>query len=312
MMIVDHIAAGVLLPHARKKFQSLQVFGVSVLAAILPDVPVIFSGGAGSIGYLSHRAATHSFVLAPAFSLVPVILAYLVFRKKLSIPFFQLYIVSLSSYCIHIFMDLITPFGTKTLFPLKATPFSLDLLHSFDPIFMAISLSVIILFIRNLRRKKWGLSAVAVAIVLLIYSGYGISALIRKYNAAGGFARVFSESTAGGRVVTIPRTFWRWKGIAIDKDEYHVAVYIGGKLKTLDYPRHPVVPRAIRNDDYYQKFMEYARFPVLESREKEIGIHNLVYSEDSYRLIYRMDRRGIREKWITGFNIPEDSYKERK
>ena len=306
MMIVDHIAAGILFPNAVRKFRNSLVIAVSIFASILPDLPVMFSGWKGSIGYLSHRATTHSFILAPIFSIIPVSMFYLIFRKKLKNSFPELYLVSLAGYSIHIFLDLITPFGTKILYPLIQEPFSLDILHSFDPLFMSISIPVILFFILNLVKKR-DFRVRSMIIFLAIYLAYGSVTLVRKHAASLNFKIASRKHTASEYLVTVPRTFWRWKGIAKDNQNYYVIKTESAELLVEEYPILDSIPGIIDQDDYLSRFLAYARFPVIERNEGEIGVHNLIYSRDSYRLVYKIENRKIVERTITGFNISEKS-----
>ena len=74
MMPIDHAAFGILLPSVIKKYRNKTAISVSVASSLFPDIITVFSGGPGTIGYLSHRSITHSFILAPAFSLLTAFL----------------------------------------------------------------------------------------------------------------------------------------------------------------------------------------------------------------------------------------------
>ena len=151
MMPVDHIAFSIAQLNIFKKFHNFPALLICLLTGVLPDLPIIFSGGPGTIGYLSHRTLFHSLFFAPIFCTIPIIIFGIPFRKVLRNTFLQLYSLCFIVYLGHIFLDLLTPYGTQLFYPLTNRKFSMDLFHSFDPVFMAISLSLIIFSIYRLK-----------------------------------------------------------------------------------------------------------------------------------------------------------------
>lgn len=66
MLIIDHVAAGILVSNSNKKFRKIAIVSVCILASILPDILVLF-GVPGSIFYLDHRKFRNTIVFTPFF-----------------------------------------------------------------------------------------------------------------------------------------------------------------------------------------------------------------------------------------------------
>jgi len=309
MMPIDHIAAGILVPHLSGRNPTAQVFGVSLIASILPDVQVAMSGWKGSIDYLSHRAASHSFFLAPVLALVPVALVLLFLRGRSEATFLHLYLISLASYSIHILLDLITPFGTQILYPLSRKQYSLDLLHSFDPLFMVISAVVICAFIFAMKNKA-ALTSQALIPILLLYLIYIGFALVQKRTQGLAFrAKMESVDIGSEYLTTVPRTFWRWKGIAKNDSGYSVAVRNRGSIDVKNYDDSPSAPPLVAQTIEVMKYQDYARFAIVEHATTTVEIHNLVYSPDSYRLIIDVTANRMPAGFtLTGFDLADKRF----
>lgn len=305
MLFPDHIAAGLLINQSSKKRNSYIFLLVCVFASVLPDLPVVFFGAPGSIDYLAHRKYTNSIILAPLYSIIPLIVV-LPFKKyfgKEIINLKQLYAFSLISYYAHIFLDLITPFGTQLFYPVSPRVYSLDLFHSFDPIFLSISITSIILILYYRIRKRTT-NKKLIALVIVLYSLLFVGTLFIKNNQEGKYEELIKSKTNLTYKATIPRTFWRWKGIAEDNYNYLVLTRLSNYIVVDEYPKLTNVPSFIAVDEYYKKFIDYARYPVMVNNSGTSSIWNLIYSFDSYRLDYEFDNKGtIINREITSFNL---------
>lgn len=309
MLSIDHVAAGLLIPQLAGRRLTREVVGVSLIASMVPDVPVVVSGWIGSIDYLSHRGASHSFLLLPLLALVPAGLAILFAKNRSRATFGRLYILSMIIYGVHIVMDLITPFGTQVLYPLSRYPWSLDLFHSFDPFFMVISVIVIVLSAAAGRNRK-ALARRSLATIFSLYFGYLGFTVVQKTRLSIAFEeKMESEGFACEYVTTVPRTFWRWKGIASADSGYLVAVDRRGSVVLKEYRDECAVPPSLAGRSEVMKFLGYARFPVVECSTTSLEIHNLVYSPDSYRLVIDLQQHhGAPGFHLTGFDLKERNF----
>ncbi len=306
MLIIDHIAAGVLFSNANRTFQNYAILSVCLIASILPDVLVLF-GIPGSILYLDHRKFTNTIILTPIFSLLPAILVYIFVRKK--ILFLKLYHVSLISYCLHIILDLITPFGTPILYPILGKPYSLDIFHAFDAIYLSISILVLLTFIQNKFVKKKYFPKRTLFIFISIYIIYFIITISLKYNNEIDYKHYSDRNLVDCEYLsTVPRTFWRWKGIVKTKNRMYVLIKEEGEIVMKGY-QSIMPPISVQNDYWFIKFLEYARYPITLREKNTVKVINLIYSPDSYALEYDLDSEDrIKDASISGFNIHDNIY----
>lgn len=307
-MIVDHIAFGILGSNVLKRFRNGVSLFVFLFSSILPDIPVVFIGGPGTLAYLSHRVIFHSIILAPVFSIIPVILATILFAKYRKNTLLELYLIAFIAYCGHIFLDLLTPYGTQVFYPLFSTKFSLDLFHSFDPIYMAISVTLIGIFAFRFKSKPL-LTKLVLIMFFALYLGYFCTTGILKLASTHEYEEYISQQVPDAHYIsTIPRTFWRWKGIAQTNDTYIVIASDSNGIICKQYPSHSTLPKNIVDDDDYMQFMDYARFPVVHQTQNEVILTNLIYSPKSYRMVFKLDDAGaIISREITGFDLKDIS-----
>ena len=180
MLLPDHISVGLLISSKFSFSKSSLYIVITFIAVILPDLPVALFGAPGTIEYLAHRKYTNSILLAPAYSLLPLLLlSYWLKKNRTSYKIWLLYLFSLLGYYSHIFFDLITEYGTQLFYPISNRVYSLDILHSFDPFFIIISLSVISYYLFTYIKKK-GVNLKVSYTFFGIYSLYMIFALIQK------------------------------------------------------------------------------------------------------------------------------------
>ena len=254
MLFLDHLAIGAIVNNSIQKKFSIIPLLIIVTASILPDIPVILFGGPGTIEYLAHRKFTHSLLLAPLYSLVPIIIyLYFILRGVYRNRILYLYFLSLTGYLLHIFFDLITPFGTKLFYPVSEEIFSLDILHSFDPIFLSLSSIIIVFLIWNLIKKK----TVPLKLNLTFISAYAvyilIALIIKSYysNVFDGYIKNHYRDFVYER--TVPRTFWRWKGIAKSSNEFLVIRTTEGRIESKKYFINNNLPDWLKKESLLQR-----------------------------------------------------------
>ena len=235
MMIIDHIAFGILNGSVYKGENRKRVLAWSIFFSILPDLSA-FIFPIGTINYLSHRAFTHSILLMPFYVFIPLIIYQLVFRKYNLKTFFTVYLFGLTSFFLHIILDLITIFGINLWFPISKRIDSLDFIHEFEPIFMTISLVVIASFVICFIKRKY-IPRKIVIIFFSIYFLYILSNYLIVDTMTNKFkAEITNINKDAQYLRTIPMTFWRWKGIAKDRDNYFVIKFENKKYTIKEYP----------------------------------------------------------------------------
>jgi membrane-bound metal-dependent hydrolase YbcI (DUF457 family) len=301
MVIVDHIAAGILLPSLLESFQNTPAVTVSVISSILPDITSAF-GWKGKLSLISHRSS-HTLLSAFILSIIPVVLVYLVMGTQIKNAFWELYPLSLLSYAIHIAMDTFTPTGTQAFYPVSTRILSFDLLASLEPFTNTISIAFILLFI--VTRKIPDLRFCR--IFLAVYVSYVVFILIIKSLKSRKFRRYLKNSYPGAVYIkTVPRLYWKWKAIGKIPGSYIVMSDVKGEDICKLYRSDIEIPDEIKENKLFKKFMTYARIPAALVDKDRFSMINLVFTPYILRLDFVMDEEGriIRHE-ISGFKLSD-------
>lgn len=304
MVITEHLAAGILIANASDKIKSPKFTIISIFSSILADIPILFLGGPGEIDYLSHRIYTHSLILSPIYAFIPIFFGYFFFKASFRNNIIRLYLISIISFLSHIFIDFLTPYGVQLFYPFSKTIYSLDFFHSFDPVFISISLCIILIFTFKIIKRKYFNKTILIlfSTIILIYSVY--TGLAKAYNYSSFSSFIGAEKIESNYVTTVPRTFWRWKGIAEDSVRRYVILTGSNGLVIKTYEKNIKVPSDILESKDYAKFIEYARFPTIIKQREVFNFINLVYSPNSYCLTIKLDSEGvILSSRLTGYDL---------
>ena len=188
----------------RKKFWLL------VSSANIPDLDVVLGLlGDPIFSIQHHRGITHSLLFAPLLALLSAMMFFKLGRLK---DFKTLWVYGLLGVWLHIFFDLITPFGTQLLAPFSAARFSLDLMFIIDPFFTAI-LGLTLLFGKALksRRRPFLFGGITFA---------GLYLLLEVFNHHRAYQRIETALQRDGIAATKisafpqPLSIFRWMGLA--------------------------------------------------------------------------------------------------
>lgn len=216
---VTHITSGLIAAQAvRPRFPAgrwLLVFGAAV--AWLPDIDNLASS-LGSEAYIRlHRGFTHSFVGAAILALV---CAALVRWRKKDVPFGPLLLFALGLVGLHLFLDVITTYGTQLLLPFSDARLGLPAVYIVDPFFTGSLLVVLLLsFLIPRQRAMYALFGL-VWIVLYPLTDLGLQHAVAeayqaKLTAAGVRATVAVQPDALAPV--------HWKVVVDDGTTYRMA-----------------------------------------------------------------------------------------
>ena len=301
MVIVDHIAAGIILPSLIESFQNTPAVTVSVISSILPDVTSAF-GWKGKLSYISHRSG-HTLLSAFFLSIIPVVLVYLIMGPRIKNTCLELYVLSLVSYAIHIVMDTFTPTGTQVFYPFSTRILSFDLLASLEPFTNGIS-AVFIIFCLVTDKIP---DLLFCQIFMAVYFLYVVFISIIKFLKSRKFRRYLKNNYSGAVFIkTVPRLFWKWKAIAKIPGSYIVMSDVKGEDRCKLYPADIDIPNEIKKNKLYKKFMVYTRIPAALVDQGRFSLINLVFTPHTLRLDFVIDEEGriIRHE-ITGLKIPD-------
>jgi len=155
---VTHGIAGALLGKGffSKRQEKVAIFAAT-LGAVFPDIDIFYEGYAEVVHHdplaivKYHRAITHSFVGLPFFAVLLALLTlpavnilkrrYPRFHDLESPPFWLLAIIYGVGIASHIFLDVMTSFGTRMWYPISTRRYAWDLLFIIDFTFTTIILA---------------------------------------------------------------------------------------------------------------------------------------------------------------------------
>jgi membrane-bound metal-dependent hydrolase YbcI (DUF457 family) len=198
------------VPEADQRKLRRALFWLLVLCANLPDIDVFFSLFGGRLFSLQHhRGITHSFVFAPLFALLPAALFYTFGKLR---NFRIVWLAAFLGIVVHIFFDLVTPFGTEIFFPVSTTRFSLDWMFIVDPIFTAL-LGLPLLFGKIFQRQR-RVIALGGGILVILYLSVEMISHTLAYDRMERKLHVRNITAMKISALPQPLSIFRWMGLA--------------------------------------------------------------------------------------------------
>jgi inner membrane protein len=274
------------VPEADQRRQRRALFWLLVLCANLPDIDVLFSLFGGRLFSLQHhRGITHSFFFAPVFALLPATLFYVVGKLR---NFKLLWLTAFLGLVIHIFFDLVTPFGTKIFLPFSAARYSLDWMFIIDPIFTAL-LGLPLLFGKIFQRQR-KVIALGGGILVILYLCVEMISHTLAYNRMERELRDKSLTATKISALPQPLSIFRWMGLVQTEDgvvqTFFSILDESDSLSFTKYesPKDEFVLKALETDTG-KWYTAFARHPWIRSFQEEN--HHVVEFRD---LQFSIDR----------------------
>ncbi len=250
-----------------------------VVGAVLPDIDFIagLNGGISTLRF--HRDLTHSFFGS---FLLAMALAGLVYWFSSTKRFWALAGLSYLGVLSHIFLDVITSFGTQILSPFSRTRYALDLVSIIDPYFTAIlAFSLLMTFLFRRKASLFARIGFIALVAYLILSSYNHSRALEK-----GFLSARTQGVTGiKRAAALPRFYGPFNWAVLIQTEK--AIY-RSRLNLLDSspihweafyssPSNPFTQRAEGLQEV-KTFLWFSRFPLVTYRDSGEG-HIVEYSD---------------------------------
>lgn len=175
---VTHITSGILgrrVFHGYYNERHIMLF--CIIAAVLPDIDNIAGFFGPELYLIHHRGATHS-IAAGIFLAFILVFVFRLFIKSFDVK--KGFVTSLSIIYLHIFLDLITSYGTQMFFPFTNRRYSIESVFIVDPLYTFVL--VIIIVIQALNKKRKDLILIAGVIWIFLYPAVnlGIKAYLEK------------------------------------------------------------------------------------------------------------------------------------
>lgn len=244
-------------------------------AATLPDIDHITLRLMGPLAYLRyHRGFTHSIIGGIIVALVFAGLVFSVFKDSRRMGYPRLIGLSLLGIYTHIFLDLITSYGTQLFFPFSNHRYSLDLIFIIDILFTLILFAPLILM-RFYKEKSEIIASsallAAAAYVLIAYVSQGLA-------LSKGEAKIRDMGVDAIRMEALPLPFspFRWSIIAEDKGRfYQINLDLLRESNSTEvFEKGPWGDDRVKKAemlDMVKTYLWFARFPVVSLKEAGNG-----------------------------------------
>ncbi|MGA1862202.1 metal-dependent hydrolase [Deferribacter thermophilus] len=150
---VTHIGSGLLGgSYLKDKKSDKSIYIISVIGALLPDIDNIIGLANNPQLYLiHHRGITHSFLGAILLSFILALLLKYIFFRKTDLK--KIFLIFTFFSFVHIFLDLITSYGTQIALPFTNERYTLECTFIIDPIF-TVTILIFFFISKKLTSKK--------------------------------------------------------------------------------------------------------------------------------------------------------------
>lgn len=224
------------------------------IAAMIPDLDVVFSPWGERLYFLYHRGFTHSFV--GGFLLAIPLAVYLWKKKIRSFPVSLT--LAVAGVWVHLLGDWATSFGTPLLLPFSQKNFALDFVGNLNWVFWFVG-GGLLWYLRHHGRRA--LALVSITLFLLLgYQWLGRAITIR-----------LMKGEVRGAVIPhlLNPLLWRIHVTDLEHHEYrlyHAAPFVGKRWFVLRVPITPQSPvtEAAMKDSPVRLFFKHNRWPVVE------------------------------------------------
>jgi inner membrane protein len=270
---VTHLATGGLGGRALKeRFPGRAVVLLTITAALIPDVDNFVGIGNPELYMIHHRGITHSFLGGLGIALLLAAL-FRVFSRSLS--FRHGLLIGYAFIVSHIFLDLITSYGTQIFTPLTDNRYTVQCVFIIDPVF---TLTLVGLWIFAARSRTGG-RTVAIAGLLWVAAYPGINLAIRWELEQHVAVRLAAQGVTYDSLELSPEalTPFFWKLVLEDGASYRLAsVSLFEPNRTLALEDFRKADRALMGDlgrkvSLFMTFSWFAAYPVMETTETPEG-----------------------------------------
>ncbi len=252
--------------------QQRQIFWLLVASANFPDIDVAIGLLGDPIFSISqHRGITHSLLFAPVLALAPAAVFY--FWGKLR-NFKTLWLLAWLGILIHIFFDVITPFGTQLFAPFSNTRYAWDWMFIIDPFFTGMmSLTLLLGKLFKSRRKQFALGGSIFVVLYLLAEIVNHNLAYKRMEAA-----LRHEGIVATKISALPQplSIFRWMGMA-QTEQGVVQTFFslfddknGLQLTKYENAANEYVAQVLQTEEA-KWYMTFARHPWTRSYQQDDG-----------------------------------------
>ena len=196
------------------------------LLGTLPDLDIIANVFLDPVASLAaHRAATHSYIVV--LLVTPLIAGFLKgLNLKEKVTYMEWVLMVFLVLGTHIFVDLLTVYGTQILWPVSDHPYSIDSIFIIDPLYtIPLALGVILALMQKVgSRRRFRINAAGL-IISTLYLTWGMSVKLFVHSSfKQGMA---SRGIQTEQVMTAPTPFNTilWQGLTVERDTLRAGLY---------------------------------------------------------------------------------------
>ncbi|MBI5286981.1 MAG: metal-dependent hydrolase [Deltaproteobacteria bacterium] len=257
-------------------------------AALLPDIDHITLRLMGPIAYLKyHRGFTHSIAGGIILALAFAGLVYITIKRAREMGYLRLFGLFLLGIYTHIFLDLITSYGTQLLFPFSTYRYSMNLVFILDPYLTLIFLAALILMGFNKARAKW----IAITAFILMVAYLGMNLVNQRLALTKGKELARSQGIEVIRIEAypLPLSPFRWSVIAEDEVRYYQMnldlLMSPTSIKAFEKgPRDNGLIKKAEELEIIKTYLWFAKFPVVTLEDTKDG-YILKYSDLRFNIL---------------------------
>lgn len=284
---VTHIGSGLLGgSYFKKGKEDKSIYKIAIIGALLPDIDNIMGLANNPTLYLiHHRGITHSFLGAILLSFITAfILKYTFFRKTdFKLIFF---IFSVFTF-VHIFLDLITSYGTQIALPFTNKRYTLECVFIIDPIF---TVSIFILFFISKKLTSRGIKFILFSFIFI----YPFSNLSFK-----SIYKNMLEKRFPNKVIYLspsPFTPIFWKVIMEDDKFYYVATKaLFADTKLSDFEKYGSLKTnrlsdLFTLDGFLKTYYWFTKYPIVQEVSKN------TYKVSDLRFMFTLKKLNIKRE----------------
>lgn len=193
---------------------------VFCVAVMLPDSDIVLTFADNPFIYLRyHRGFTHSFLGGAVLALIGSSIVYRFTRLK---QFFAVFTISIIGIYLHIFLDLVTSFGTQIFWP-STERYSLFWIFIIDPWLTSILIIGVVLSWRIPNRSTF----ITRGCLFLLAAYIGLAGVFHEIAEAKAAKGLKDQGISFQRITAVPQpfSFFNWMGLAESSGTIYQARY---------------------------------------------------------------------------------------
>ena len=268
---ITHLTSGILTAQAvRPSAHNRRFFLFCIIGSLIPDIDNLAGLLNPEFYLIHHRGITHSLLGGLAISFL-LALGYVALCRSSSFKR-NLAVASFLIFC-HIFLDIITSYGTQIFYPFSRIRYELASVFIVDPVY---TLSLIGVLAASFAFKRSRARIAVLGLVwLLIYPAFGY---VIRYQIQNRIEKEIRENGPGNRQVhIIPEAFSpvQWKVILEDQHYYYLGnARLMGKNDQTQYERYQKADLALLKKygekvSFFKTYAWFALYPVMKITNKD-------------------------------------------